>query len=382
MLSRNGSNATEAFWRSAALTGITLVFLVGLQAAAPRIYRLPGGRYPAMMVELMGSRALLFNPGVNGYYEHIFNAEGRDIDRRRSKWLSATRIYDSFRVYRPKPNAKNLSEWQGPAIPTNNFGYVDRNWSIQKPEGVRRLALLGDSVTEGFGLHPPTQRFGNLLENQLNAAYLGGAQRIEVMNFSVAGYRLSQLLDVATEDVPRFQPDTYVLALTELSIFRGWDAHLVDLIALNSDLKYGIFRRIAAQAHTAPQDDDNTLHAKLAPFRMIALKEMLMQMKSNAEQHHAQFVVLLVPSLEDADLIHRRFEGISTLLQSLDITTVDLLDTFDGVPDVVPLRNSREDVHPNALGHAMIARNLYAKLRVQPKACVALAGQNAGICKP
>jgi lysophospholipase L1-like esterase len=363
------------------LTGITLVGLMALQAAAPKIYTLPGGRYPAMMIELMASRAILFNPGVNGYYEHIFNAEGRDVDRRSSKWLSATRVYDSFRIYRPKPNAKNLSEWAGPAIPTNNFGYVDRTWSLQKPRGTRRLALLGDSITEGFGLNPPTQRFANLLENQLNAGSQDGSQRFEVMNFSVAGYRLSQILDVAEEDAPRFQPDTYVLALTELSVFRGWDTHLVDLIALDSDLKYGILRQIAAQAHTSPTDDDNTLHAKLAPFRMTALREMLLQMKSNAEQHHAQFLVLLVPSLEDADLIHRRFEGIPPLLQSLGITTVNLLDTFDGIPDVVPLRNSREDVHPNALGHAMIARNLYAKLRMQPKACAALARENDGVCK-
>ncbi len=114
---------------------------------------------------------------------------------------------------------------------------------------------------------------------------------------------------------------------------------------------------------------------------MTALQQILLLMKSNAERHHAQFVVLLVPSLEDADLIHRRFEDIPPLLQSLGITTVNLLDTFDGIPDVLPLRNSREDVHPNALGHAMIARNLYAKLRLHPKACAALAGENADVCK-
>jgi lysophospholipase L1-like esterase len=381
MLNTSQSRLSDAFGRSAILTGISIVGLMALQAAAPKIYTLPGGRYPAMMIELTASRAILFNPGVNGYYEHIFNAEGRDVDQRRSKWLSAVRVYDSFRIYRPKLNTKNLSEWEGPAIPTNNFGYVDRTWSLQKPHGTWRVALLGDSVTEGFGLNPPSQRFGNLLENQVNAVSADGSRRFEVMNFSVAGYRLSQILDVAEEDAPRFQPDTYVLALTELSVFRGWDTHLVDLVALDSDLKYGILRQIAARAHTSPADDDNTLHAKLAPFRMTALQEILLLMKSNAERHHAQFVVLLVPSLEDADLIHRRFEDIPPLLQSLGITTVSLLDTFDGISDVLPLLNGREDVHPNALGHAMIARNLYAKLRMQPKACAALAGDNADVCK-
>ena len=380
MLNPNQSRLTDSFWRSAVLTGITLAGFVALQAAAPKLYTMPGGRYPAMIIELMASRAIVFNPGVVGYYEQIFSKEDRDQDQRHAKWSRTGHIYDPFRVYRPPANVRDLGEWGEPDVPTNSFGYVGPEWTLHKPLNARRIALLGDSVTEGFGIKPHL-RFGNLLENRLNASVPNGSsQRIEVLNFSVDGYVLSQILDVAVEDVPRFQPDTYVLALTELSVFRGWDAHLVDLIALHSNLKYGILRQIAAEAHTSPVDDDYTLHAKLAPFRMTALREILSQLKSTAEQHHAQFVVLLVPTLEDADLTHRRFEGIPELLQSLGITTVDLLDTFDRIPNLVPLRNGRGDVHPNPLGHSMIADNLYVKLRQQPKACIALAGEDSAVC--
>jgi lysophospholipase L1-like esterase len=378
MFSRNESRLTDPFWRSAVLTGITLAGLVALQAAAPKLYTLPGGRYPATMIELMASRAIAFNPGIRGYYEQIFfSKESRDQDQRHAKWSSIGHVYDPFRVYRPPANVRNLGGW----MYTNSFGYVGPQWTLHKPSNTRRIALLGDSVTEGLRIKPYL-RFGNLLENRLNASIPNGSsQRFEVLNFSVDGYVLSQILDVAVEDVPRFQPDTYVLALTELSVFRGWDTHLVDLIALNANLKYGILRQIAGQAHASPVDDDYMLHAKLAPFRMTALREILSQLKSAAEQHHAEFVVVLVPTLEDADLSHKRFEGIPELLQSLGITTVNLLDTFDRIPNLMPLRMYRWDVHPNPLGHAMIADNLYVKLRQQPKACVALAGENSAFCK-
>ena len=88
MFSRNQSRLTDAFWRSAALTVITLAGLVALQAAAPKLYTLPGGRYPAMMIELMASRAMAINPGVVGYYEQIFfSKERRDHDQTHAWWL-------------------------------------------------------------------------------------------------------------------------------------------------------------------------------------------------------------------------------------------------------------------------------------------------------
>lgn len=369
----------KAFWRDAVLTGITLAGLVILQSGATTIYTMPHGRFSAMMIELMGSRAILFNPGITGYYERIFNAKGRTEDQRQAKWLGNDRVYDPFRVYRLRPNLKNLGEWWATDAPTNSFGFVGREWFLHKPLNTRRVALLGDSVTEGYGVNL-NQTFGALLENRLNATRpYGASQRFEVMSFSVGGYHLTQILDVAVEDAPRFEPDVYMLALTELSVFRSWDTHLVDMIALGIDPKYEFLRETVHRAGASRKDDSPTLYAKLAPFRIAVVRELLLEMKSNAERHHAQFIVLLVPALEDADLTKKRFEGIPELLASLDITTVNLLDTFDRVPDVVSLRNSRSDVHPNVQGHAMIAENLYAKLKTQPNAWSALVGETPGV---
>ena len=81
---------------------------------------------------------------------------------------------------------------------------------MAKPAGVRRLVLLGDSMTRGLGV-PPGTGWEPLLERDLNARYTSPAVRqFELLNFGVSGYRMTQMLDVGLEVAPRFKPDVYV----------------------------------------------------------------------------------------------------------------------------------------------------------------------------
>ena len=355
----------KTFYRDALLTGVTLAALLCTQSAATALSKMPDGHFPAMMIELSASRAIQFNAGVTGYYERILkNKTARDVDLLQGKDY----VSDPFRIYRLKPNSTTMG------LPTNSFGYVGREWSLQKPPNTRRVALLGDSVTEGFGVDR-RHTFGALLEDRLNATQpLGPSEQFEILRFAVPAYNLTQLLDVAETDASRFDPDVYVLDMTEISVFRLWDLHLVDMITLGIDPKYGFLREKLREAGVSAKDDNATLHAKLAPYRMAVVRDSLLEMKANAERHHAQFIVVLVPTLEDADLTEQRFAGIPELLHALNIPTVNLLDTFDHVSDLASFRDTRWDVHPNAQGHAMIAANLYARLHSQPKAWSAFLG--------
>lgn len=360
----------EGFWRGAALSAVTLAGLAAIERAATVVYTLPQGRFPAMMIEVMGSRIISF-VGAAGYYEQILSPYR---PARRTTWADSTFVDDNFRLRRLRPNLHNVTEWPAKNTPTNSYGYIGPEWQRRKQPNTRRAALLGASVTEGYGVDL-SQNFGSLLENRLNAIYPpGSSQRFEFLNFAVSGYHLTQMLDVALEDAPRFEPDVYMVDLTELSVFRSWDSHLIYLIELNRDLKYGFLREIVGRSGASQKDDALTLNAKLAPFRIPIIREALVEMKSNAEQHHASFLVVLLPAVRDADLPRKRFEGIPELLRSLHIIFVDLSDTFDAILDRPSLRYVPTDPHPNAQGHIMIYKNLYAKLRADPAAWAALVG--------
>ncbi|MBZ5627176.1 MAG: SGNH/GDSL hydrolase family protein [Acidobacteriia bacterium] len=347
------------------------------------MFRTLPGHYPATLVALMRSRAVLYNPGVTGYYERLLGGptflSARDLKERSMGTLGAVYVYDrSFRMRRFRPNLKglrNVSEPQG--LTTNSFGIVGPECSMRKPPNTRRVALLGDSVAMGWGADQ-NRSFVRLLEDSLNATRPNGdSRRFEILNFSTGGYELTQMLDVAEEDIPGFEPDVYVLSLTELAVFRNWDEHLAGLVKSGIDPKYDFLRDTIRQSGASSSDSARALFGKLAPFRIAVLRRILTEIQSRAARSHAPFIVVLVPTLEDGDMNRRRFSGIPELLASLAIPTVDLRDTFDGILDVEPLRSSVLDVHPNIQGHAMISANLYAKLRAQPELWAALVGSDS-----
>jgi hypothetical protein len=356
---------TKSFWLRAVATAATLVALAALAGAEAPMYRTPYGRFPATLISVMRSRELLDNPGVAGYYERLFAKTGG---------MDQNYIFDrSSRVFRFKPNLT----WQHDLVTTNSFGMIGPECSLRKPPHTRRVALLGGSLSAGHMIQA-NQTFGALLESRLNTMRPSApSQRFEILNFACVAYTLTQILDVAIEDAPRFEPDVYMVDVNELGVFRQWDRHLVQVVQRGIDPKYQFLREVLRQSGASAGDDDLTLYGKLAPYRMQVLRETLVELQSAVARQHAALIVILVPSIEAGELSKRRVEGIRPLLASLHITVVDLLDTFEGVLDTARLAAYRGDVHPNAEGNAMLFRNLYAKLRAQPEAWAALMGSAA-----
>jgi hypothetical protein len=363
--------------RPTLLPVITIIVLVGLKCLATPLYGTSLGRFPAMMIEAMASRTILFDWAPAGYYEELFGA-GRN-DRQQLLYGSTTFIPDAYRLRRLRPNMANVTDWIATDTPTNRFGYIGPEWSFAEQPDTRRIAILGDSVTAGFGVNM-NQSFVSLLANRLDetAASQGSAQRFEFLNFAVPAYHLTQMMDVATHDVPQFHPDVYMVPLTALSVYRSWDSHLIYLVQSGVDVKYDFLREVIARAHARQSDDQATLTAKFAPYRMSVIRQALSIMKANAEQNHAQFFVVLIPAVDDGDLPSQRFEGIPDLLSSMNITYIDLSHTFAPLLDRQSIRLSRADVHPNPLGHSMICESLYEELRADPEAWSKLVGPAFG----
>mgnify|MGYP005725218675 CR=1 FL=1 len=89
----------------------------------------------------------------------------------------------------------------------NNFGWRDHDWTLEKPDGVYRVALLGDSFIEALQVELDSTFF-QIAERSLNA--LSG-KKIEFMNFGRSGFTQSEQLIVLKEDVLQFSPDLVML---------------------------------------------------------------------------------------------------------------------------------------------------------------------------
>jgi hypothetical protein len=90
----------------------------------------------------------------------------------------------------------------------NSMGMPDVERSKKKPAGVFRIALIGDSFTEGFSVHP-CHRFGDLLEKRLNSEFPG--RHFEVLNFGVPAYNIAQKYLRLKNFALDFEPDIAIM---------------------------------------------------------------------------------------------------------------------------------------------------------------------------
>jgi lysophospholipase L1-like esterase len=76
----------------------------------------------------------------------------------------------------------------------NSAGFRDREFPRAKPDGVFRIAAIGDSLTYAASL-PRRASYAKQLEELLNAYATEGAPRFEVLNFGVTGYNITQVVE-------------------------------------------------------------------------------------------------------------------------------------------------------------------------------------------
>jgi hypothetical protein len=90
-------------------------------------------------------------------------------------------------------------------------GLRDREHQVQKPPGVYRIAVLGDSYAEAIQVDVE-RTFWSLLPRRLQSCDFASGKWIETMNFGVSGHGTAHELLTLRERVWRFSPDMVLLA--------------------------------------------------------------------------------------------------------------------------------------------------------------------------
>ena len=90
---------------------------------------------------------------------------------------------DEELVWKLRPNA--VDNWGGTTVRINGKGYRGPEYEYAKPDGVRRILHLGDSVSFGYLLKDYNQAYPPLLEKILEEKT---GDNIQTVNLSVGGY--------------------------------------------------------------------------------------------------------------------------------------------------------------------------------------------------
>lgn len=318
------------------------------------------GYYEALLDE--GGRVRLMNPRLGAGVDVAVWGEGSVTRRGR----------DDFLLWDLRPNI-HIDQ-----LVTNSEGLADREYPHQRRPGLRRVVILGDSVTQGYGAKLGMSFEARLEDDLARHPVCPGQEAPEIINFGISGYKLTQLLDLIPSRARSFRPDAYVLALTQQSVGGNWSNHLTMLIREGRSLKYPFLADTVRQARVLPTDPQRTMHAKLARFRVDLIHESIREIKQMAASDHADFLVLLVPTALPQRELRKIFAGIPEILDSVGVPYVNLVGAFADV-DVSTIRAGVRDIHPNTQGHALLVQALRSQLEHQRDARDAFLGAS---CRP
>ncbi|HBP89272.1 MAG TPA: hypothetical protein DD706_16415 [Nitrospiraceae bacterium] len=98
--------------------------------------------------------------------------------------------------------------YMGVPVTINSHGWRDKEYSLEKPEGVTRIMMLGDSVTFGWGA-PPEGITSHILEDLLN--HQPDGRTYEVLNTGIGNSNTAMQTAYFLHSGYRFNPDLVIL---------------------------------------------------------------------------------------------------------------------------------------------------------------------------
>ncbi len=277
---------------------------------------------------------------------------------------TAVRFTGDELVYELLPSRQTPN--RGSIIVTNAFGLRDDEYTLEKPDNTFRMALIGASVIMASGADQP-KSFEALTEQRLNREHPSPAySKYEILNFGVAGYGYNQFAAVAEQKVFRFSPDVVIMG------------------ALGGD--HGVSRRSFAElfASKIPLDPELVAIARRAGIdhstggveirRRIRTTGVLDEVRAWSYRRIADLsrkngaipVFMYLPRLE-SDEYPPGFEEMSRDARAAGMVVLDLRGVYDGFKRDQLMFNPR-DVHPNPLGHELIAERLYKEIKAHDAA--------------
>jgi hypothetical protein len=249
----------------------------------------------------------------------------------------------------------------GWTISTNSFGMRDQEYSLGKPEGTYRIAILGASYEMGSGVAQDST-FEALLEEMLNDTFTD--QKIEILNFAVGGYHLPQLVWVAENKLPQFQPDL-VLCFVHPADAARTSEYMANMVRNGIDLHYPALYKIRKEAGAEQHMEQKVLVNRFYPFNGRIAEWSLMQIKIACEGMNAFYGTVYLPSLGDSDdsefyrsLYDRNAHPQSELTHNPFF--FDLTGIYGQNPKEYAL--DTDPTHPNTEAHSNICTELARQL--------------------
>jgi lysophospholipase L1-like esterase len=242
----------------------------------------------------------------------------------------------------------------GVTVRTNGDGLRGKDYPRARTEA-RRLIFLGDSLTLGWGVEEK-DTFAQLTEENLSRS-----APTEVLNFGTGNYNTDQEVQLFLKKGLAYQPDEVVLFYfindaEPTPVMSRWGflqhSRLVTLFWSRAQ----ILRALSSPGRTFRSYYSGLYQEGQPGWKQT--REALATLASTCEAQKIPLKLVILPELHQLDAypFQREHQLVLSEAQALGVPTLDALGCFDRGTPPVSWWVARDDAHPNAAAHAVIAR--------------------------
>ena len=270
-------------------------------------------------------------------------------------------------------------------IKINSHGLRDREFSHEKPEGVRRILGIGDSFTFGYGVNLD-DCYLKQLERELNQS----GDKWEVINAGVTGYNMWQYIAYFQHYGYRYEPDLVTIGVYFDDFYGDPSAggktetgprhhslksiRLVNFTRNCLELLQFRYRYLLGSRWLKSIEDrreyilNNEYHSLLSgkPDHKLYKKfeSRLQEFNRTAKQYGARVLVIFIPDI--VQINHPELQGLNDLLEEICLRShviyLDMTPYFEKFEDIRKLYLLPYDAHTSPTGHQIIASEMEKKI--------------------
>ena len=255
--------------------------------------------------------------------------------------------------------------WFERYVQFNSLECRDREWMVKKPEGVRRIAFVGDSFTYGWGIEHVEDRFTDRVQAMFDRESPGS---VEVMNVAKPGWGTRGQMAAIGDVINRFDVDEIVLCYVlndlekllprtaDFDPIRPPEPRLFDLD--RSCLLDHLYRIVWVPRVPTVRGYHDWLAEGYANEQIWRRQErQLGDIMRYCRDEGVTFRAVLLPFIRTGGT---KFDGpglhdhMRRFFESNQVEVLDLLEVINGV-DAATLMVNRHDAHPNEVAHQLFA---------------------------
>ena len=347
------------------LTSLTILVLVSFKSISTQM--------PALVqhiIQNMGNGAPTLIEKENaeiGYYDMLIEGGGENtigIGSKSFKTEMVARPYadayfltNDIMFRRMKPHLK--IDGIDHDFQSNSFGIRDKDYSIVKPPGTYRMALLGGSYQMGSGVNN-NQVFEAIVEERINKERIdSNHKQIEIFNFAAGGYYLLQQVELINTSVFKYDMNSVIyFAHTDE---RGKIVHFfANLIKRGLPLKYPFLEYVRDASGAKSYMSALQISELLEPYADVIMKWGYTEIAKKCKENNATPLWAFMPTTtENVDI--KEYNELKAYVETLGFVTLDMRDAYGNI-DRKEVQLSEWNTHPNVLGHRLIAERFYREL--------------------